>query len=140
MSCQFLPYSKMNQSHGYIYPLFLGFPSHLGQVCKCAQSCLTLCDPMDYSPQGSFVHGFLQASILEWVVLPFYRVLSPPMLILLNKSYSTPFIYLFLDIISFQATVISFLIFATSTCLSPDPILDNSSCLRQQDGNFNLHN
>ena len=28
-------------------------------VCKClaAQSCLTLCDPMDYSLPGSFVHG-----------------------------------------------------------------------------------
>ena len=30
-----------------------------------AQSCLTLCDPMDYSPPGSSVHGILQARILE---------------------------------------------------------------------------
>ena len=30
-----------------------------------AQSCLTLCDPMDCSPPGSFVHGILQARILE---------------------------------------------------------------------------
>ena len=30
-----------------------------------AQSCPTLCDPMDYS-----VHGILQASILEWVAFP----------------------------------------------------------------------
>ena len=29
--------------------------------------CLTLCDPMDYSPPGSSVHGILQARILEWV-------------------------------------------------------------------------
>ena len=35
------------------------------------QSCLTLCDPMDYSPPGSCVHGILQARILEWVVIPF---------------------------------------------------------------------
>jgi len=29
-----------------------------------AQSCLTLCDPMDYSPSGSSVHGILQPKIL----------------------------------------------------------------------------
>ena len=33
------------------------------------QSCLTLCDPMDYSPLGSSVHGILQARILEWVAI-----------------------------------------------------------------------
>ena len=38
-----------------------------------AQSCLTLFDPMDCSPPGSFVHGISQAGILEWVVLPFTR-------------------------------------------------------------------
>ena len=32
-----------------------------------AQSCLTLCDPMDYSSPGSSVHGIFQARILEWV-------------------------------------------------------------------------
>ena len=35
-----------------------------------AQSCLTRCNPMDYSPQGSSVHGILQARILESVVMP----------------------------------------------------------------------
>ena len=30
-----------------------------------AQSCLTLCDPRDCNPPGSFVHGILQARILE---------------------------------------------------------------------------
>ena len=38
-----------------------------------AQSCLTLCDPMDYSPPSSSVHGILQARILEWVAIPFSR-------------------------------------------------------------------
>ena len=33
------------------------------------QSCLTLCDSMDRGPQGSSVHGILQARILEWVLL-----------------------------------------------------------------------
>ena len=34
-------------------------------VCICAQSCLTLCDPMHCSPPGSSVHGIFQARILE---------------------------------------------------------------------------
>ena len=42
------------------------------------QSCPILCDPMDYSPPGSPVHGILQARILEWVASPFSRGLSPP--------------------------------------------------------------
>ena len=33
--------------------------------CLVAKSSLTLCDPMDCSPPGSFVHGILQARILE---------------------------------------------------------------------------
>ena len=37
------------------------------------QSCPTLCDPMECSPQGSSVCGFLQARILEWVAIPFSR-------------------------------------------------------------------
>ena len=28
--------------------------------------CLTLCDPIDCNSPGSFVHGILQARILEW--------------------------------------------------------------------------
>ena len=31
-----------------------------------AQSCPTLCDPMDYSLPGSSVHGIFQATTLEW--------------------------------------------------------------------------
>ena len=42
------------------------------------QSCPTLCDPMDYSPPGSSVHGIFQAGILEWVAIPFSRGSSPP--------------------------------------------------------------
>ena len=38
-----------------------------------SQSCLTLCDPMDCSPPGSSVHGILQARILEWVAILFFR-------------------------------------------------------------------
>ena len=40
---------------------------------KVAQSCPTLCDPMDYT-----AHGILQARILEWVAVPFSRDLPNP--------------------------------------------------------------
>ena len=43
-----------------------------------AQSCLTLCDPMDYSPPASSVHGILQAKILEWFAIFFSRGSSRP--------------------------------------------------------------
>ena len=38
-----------------------------------AQSCPTLCDPMEYSLPGSSVHGIFQARILEWVAISFFR-------------------------------------------------------------------
>ena len=40
---------------------------------KVAQMCPTLCDPMDYT-----VHGILQARILQWVAIPFFRGSSQP--------------------------------------------------------------
>ena len=43
-----------------------------------AQSCLTLHDPMDCSPPGSSVHGISQATILEWVAIPFSKGSSRP--------------------------------------------------------------
>ena len=36
-----------------------------------AQSCPTVCDPMDCSLPGSSVHGIFQARILEWVAISF---------------------------------------------------------------------
>ena len=42
-------------------------------ACLVAQSCLTLCDPMDCSPQGFSFHGIFQARILEWVAMSFSR-------------------------------------------------------------------
>ena len=38
-----------------------------------ALSCLTLCDPMDCSLPGSFVHGTFQARTLEWISIFFSR-------------------------------------------------------------------
>ena len=40
---------------------------------KSLQSCLTLCNPTDYNPPDSSVHGILQARILEWAAMPSSR-------------------------------------------------------------------
>ena len=38
-----------------------------------APLCLTLCNPMDYSPLGSYVHEIFQARMLEWVAISYFR-------------------------------------------------------------------
>ena len=43
-----------------------------------AQSCLTLCDPMDCSPSGSSVNGTFQARTLECIAISFSKGSSPP--------------------------------------------------------------
>ena len=40
-------------------------------AAKSLQSCLTLCDPMDCSLQGSSVLGIFQARVLEWGAIAF---------------------------------------------------------------------
>ena len=52
---------------------FLTLSPILGIECMCsvAQLCPTICDPIDCSPPGSFVHGNFQARILEWVAISF---------------------------------------------------------------------
>ena len=43
-------------------------PIHFKAKVRVAQSCLSLCDPMDYT-----LHGILQARILVWVAFSFSR-------------------------------------------------------------------
>ena len=57
---------------------FLSSFTHIQEV-KVTQSCPTLCNPKVCSPPGSSVHGILQARILEWVAIPFFRGSSWPM-------------------------------------------------------------
>ena len=49
------------------------FLVNLESESEVAQSCPTLCDPMDCSPPGSSVHGIFQVRILEWVAISFSR-------------------------------------------------------------------
>ena len=50
----------------------------IGHARSVDQSCPTLCNPMDYSLPGFFVHEILQARILECVAIPFSRGSSRP--------------------------------------------------------------
>ena len=43
-----------------------------------AQSCPTLCDPMDCSLPGSSIRGIFQARVLEWVAVSFSKGSSQP--------------------------------------------------------------
>ena len=49
---------------------FLSF-SKFAAAAKSLQSCATLCDPRDGSPQGSPVPGILQARTVAWVAISF---------------------------------------------------------------------
>ena len=53
-----------------------------------AQSCLTHCDLMDYSPLGSSVHGILQQEY--WSGLPFLSQLVSVYINILSTSISKP--------------------------------------------------
>ena len=47
-------------------------------VCLVTQSCPTLCDPTDCSPQAILSMGILQTRILQWVAMPFSGGSSQP--------------------------------------------------------------
>ena len=66
-----IPLSPGSFSH--IFPMLIFHAS-----AQSLQSCLTLCDSMDYSPPGSSVHGILPARILKWVAISFSRRSSWP--------------------------------------------------------------
>ena len=70
------PHICLHYSCAWKYPFLLLVSRSC--VCMCAQSCLTLCDPMDCSPPGCSVHGISQARILEWIAISYFRGPSQP--------------------------------------------------------------
>ena len=75
------PYRVTKQIHGWVraHPHFspTAYSSCLKVKLLLAQSCLTLCNPMNCSLPGSSVHGLLQARILEWVFPSLGDLLDP---------------------------------------------------------------
>ena len=52
------------------------FTGKVKSESEVAQSCPTLCGPMDCSLPYSFIHGIFQARVLEWVAISFSRKLQ----------------------------------------------------------------
>ena len=55
-----------------------GSPILMESESEVAQSCPTLCDPMDCSLSGSSVQETFQAIVLEWIAISFSRELPDP--------------------------------------------------------------
>ena len=88
-SLKTLENTPIKKKYAYVFLLFINSPflplwivcvrstNYLGLESevkvKVAQSCPTLCRPMDY-----IVHGILQVRILEWVAIPFSWGSSQP--------------------------------------------------------------
>ena len=68
-------YKGLERVHRRLTDVF--FP-HVCMWAKLLQLCLTLFNPMDCSLPGSYVHGILQAGILEWDAISFSRGSSWP--------------------------------------------------------------
>ena len=75
-----IPLARLSQVAAATEWIVWGLSFHPRMLCSCsvAQLCLTLWDPMDCTPPGSYVHGISQAIILEWVVISYSRGSSPP--------------------------------------------------------------
>ena len=64
------------QAEGFLTTELPGYYNGESEKCEsvsCSVVYPTLCDPMDCSPPGSSVCGILQARILEWVTISFFR-------------------------------------------------------------------
>ena len=70
-------YTQRRQSGLWMEPQ--GFAkAPLERESEVAQSCPTLCDPIDCSLPGSSIYGIFQARVLEWVAISFSRGSSRP--------------------------------------------------------------
>ena len=73
-------------SWAYLSPLLTNNNARLYRECVrpcvlCAQTCLTLRDPMNCGPPGSSVCGISQARILEWVAISYSRGSPQPQIL-----------------------------------------------------------
>ena len=77
---ELLPWSPIWASWPCPWPihLFSTQPVLGALLCSVTQSLQILCDPMDCSTPGSSLHGILQAGILEWVDISYFRGFSLP--------------------------------------------------------------
>ena len=61
---------------GHHYFHYLHHSLERKKESEVAQSCPTLCNPMNCSLSGSSIHGIFQARVLEWVSISFSTIVS----------------------------------------------------------------
>ena len=71
-----------------------------------AQSCPTLCDPMDCSLPGSSVHGIFQARVLEWGATAFSHYLLRSQFVILPPKPSLGHFALLVSFFPFKSTIL----------------------------------
>ena len=122
-----------------------------------AQSCLTLCNPIDCILLGSSVRGIFQARILEWVAILFSRGSSWPrdwipgllhcsqILFFFNLSFSVWPISLSISSVQFSHSVVSDSLWPHESkhtrppCISQTPGVYSKSCLLSHDATQPSH-
>ena len=69
--------ARLNSTQHFTYKINVDVFSQ--SRCVLSHFSLTLCNPMEYSPPGSSVHGIFQARMLEWIAMPSSRGSSQSM-------------------------------------------------------------
>ena len=110
--------------------LFLLQCTKVKSESEVAQSCPTLCDPMDCRLLGSSIHGIFQARVLEWGAIAFSSIY---IYTLIHKKFSYIFrTYYFLD------TVLSTLCMLFIHIMMLPSVVISGGNLRRNFYSFNL--
>ena len=68
--------ARLNSTQHFTYKINVDVFSQ--SRCVLSHFSLTLCNPMEYSPPGSSVHGIFQARMLEWIAISYSKGSSRP--------------------------------------------------------------
>ena len=104
------------------------------KLSSVAQSCPTLCNPMDCSPPGVSIHGILQARILEWFAISFSREHAQPRDWTWVSHIAGRFFTVWATSVQFRCSVVSDSLWphesqhARPPCPSPTPRVYSNSC------------
>ena len=75
LHCRQILYHLSQQRSMYVVLCFLSqCQINYAAAAKSIQSCPTLCNPMDCSLPGFYIHGIFQATVLEWGAIAFSKI------------------------------------------------------------------
>ena len=87
------PFSSLNLKSYKVFRTHLAYVKGNNGWSEVTQSCPTLCNPVDCSLPGFSVHGILQARILEWLAIAYYRVSTHSTYYFLRLKFPSGLIY-----------------------------------------------